>query len=86
MELTIAHWTYAIVTLIVIVTMIMRRGIVLPTLLGTIVVAWIFSGSVVTGFTAVFHANLTAATQLFEIFLIITFMVALLHSLKDHRR
>lgn len=83
MELTIAHWTYAIVTLIVIVTMIMRRGIVLPTLLGTIVVAWIFSGSVVTGFTAVFHANLTAATQLFEIFLIITFMVALLHSLKD---
>ncbi|MGM8215471.1 hypothetical protein ACLIA0_07830 [Bacillaceae bacterium W0354] len=83
MELTLAHWIYAIVTLVVILTMIFRRGVVLPTLLGTIVVAWIFSGSIVTGFTAVFYANLTAANELFEIFLIITFMVALLHSLKD---
>src|SRR5690625_167899 len=83
MELTLAHWLYAIVTLIVIVTMIFRRGIVLPTLLGTIIIAWVFSGNIVTGFTAVFYANLTAANELFEIFLIITFMVALLHSLKD---
>nr|WP_153735579.1 hypothetical protein [Aquibacillus halophilus] len=63
--------------------MIFRRGVVLPTLLGTFLVAWIYQGSVIDGFTAVFNANLVAAKELFNIFLIITFMVALLHSLRD---
>ncbi|WP_188207501.1 hypothetical protein [Alkalibacillus aidingensis] len=83
MELTISHWLYALVTVVVILTMVFRRGVVLPTLIGTFLVAWIYTGNLVTGFTSVFHANLTAAKELFSIFLIITFMVALLHSLKD---
>ncbi|GAA0451583.1 hypothetical protein [Alkalibacillus silvisoli] len=83
MELTLSHGLYALVTLIVILTMVFRRGVVLPTLLGTFLVAWVYSGSLITGFTSVFNANLTAAIELFSIFLIITFMVALLHSLKD---
>ncbi|WP_078546925.1 hypothetical protein [Litchfieldia alkalitelluris] len=83
MTLTLAHWLYGIVTVIIILTMIFRKGIVLPTLLGTFLIAWIYQGSIVSGFTAVFNANLTAAKELFSIFLIITFMVALLQSLKD---
>nr|WP_239584367.1 hypothetical protein [Aquibacillus albus] len=63
--------------------MVFRRGVVLPTLLGTFLVAWVYQGSIIDGFTAVFNANLVAAKELFNIFLIITFMVALLHSLKD---
>jgi hypothetical protein len=83
MDLTFSHWLYALVTAVVIVTMIFRRGVVLPTLVGTFFVAWIYKGSIVGGFTSVFNANLVAAKELFSIFLIITFMVALLHSLKD---
>jgi hypothetical protein len=83
MELTAAHWLYALVTVIIIVTMIFRRGVVLPALIGTLLVAWVYKGSLAGGFTAVFNANLVAAKELFNIFLIITFMVALLHSLKD---
>lgn len=83
MELTAAHWVYAFVTLVVIGTMLFRRGVVLPTLLGTFLVAWIYKGSFVGAFQAVFNANLVAAKELFSIFLIITMMVALLHSLKD---
>ncbi|MRH41845.1 hypothetical protein GH741_04055 [Aquibacillus halophilus] len=83
MDLTISHWIYGLFTLIIIITMIFRRGVVLPTLLGTFLVAWIYQGSVIDGFTAVFNANLVAAKELFNIFLIITFMVALLHSLRD---
>ncbi|WLR51150.1 hypothetical protein LC040_18610 [Bacillus tianshenii] len=83
MALTAAHWVYALVTFVVIVTMIFRKGVVLPTLLGTFLVAWIYKGDIVSGFTSVFNANLTAARELFSIFLIITFMVALLHVLKD---
>ncbi|MFD1361547.1 hypothetical protein [Lentibacillus salinarum] len=63
--------------------MIFRRGVVLPTLLGTFVIAWVYMGSLVDGFTAIFNANLVAAIELFNIFLIITFMMALLHSLRD---
>lgn len=37
----------------------------------------------ISGFKAVYNANLTAAKELFTIFLIITFMVALLASLRD---
>ncbi|MEW9670651.1 hypothetical protein [Ammoniphilus sp. 3BR4] len=83
MTLTLAHWMYALVTLVVIGTMLLRRGVVLPTLVGTLLVAWIYKGSFIGGLQAIFNANLVAAKELFSIFLIITFMVALLHSLKD---
>ncbi|WP_026174333.1 hypothetical protein [Effusibacillus pohliae] len=83
MTLTAAHWIYALVTLVVILTVLFRRGVVLPTLVGTLLVAWVHKGSFVGGLQAIFNANLVAAKELFSIFLIITFMVALLHSLKD---
>jgi hypothetical protein len=82
-ELSFAHWLYGIFTLVIIITMIFRKGVVLPTLLGTFIIAWIYKGNIVDGFTAIFHANLVAAQELFSIFLIITFMLALLNSLKD---
>lgn len=63
--------------------MIFRKGVVLPSLLGTFVIAWVYNGSLIDGFTAIFNANLVAAKELFSIFLIITFMMALLHSLRD---
>ncbi|GAB7386364.1 membrane protein [Bacillaceae bacterium] len=83
MTLTAVHWIYAFFTLVVIVTMLFRRGVVIPTLVGTLLVGWVFKGSFVGGLQAVFNANLVAAKELFSIFLIIMFMVALLHSLKD---
>ncbi|GIO25970.1 hypothetical protein [Ornithinibacillus bavariensis] len=83
MELTFTHWLYGIFTLVIIITMIFRKGVVLPTLLGTFIIAWVYKGNIVDGFTAIFHANLVAAQELFSIFLIITFMLALLNSLKD---
>ena len=83
MELTISHFLYGFFTLLIIITMIFRKGVVLPSLLGTFVIAWVFKGSLVDGFTAIFQANLVAAQELFNIFLIITFMLALLHSLRD---
>ncbi len=83
MALTAAHWMFAFVTLVIIAAIIFRRGVVIPTLIGTLLVAWMYKGSMVGGLTAVFNANLVAAKELFNIFLIMTFMVALLNSLKD---
>ncbi|GAB3793147.1 membrane protein [Virgibacillus kimchii] len=82
-ELSFSHWLYGLVTLGIIATMIFRKGVVMPTLFGTFVVALAYHGNLVDGFTAIFQANLVAAQELFNIFLIITFMLALLNSLKD---
>src|SRR5699024_6328130 len=82
-EITLSHWLYGIFTLTIILTMIFRKGVVLQTLLGTFIVACVYQGSIVDGFTAIFNANLVAAKELFNIFLIITFMIALLYSLRD---
>ena len=82
-ELTISHLLYGLFTLLIIITMIFRKGVVLPTILGTFIIAWVYKGNIIDGFTAIFNANLVAAQELFSIFLIITFMLALLHSLRD---
>src|SRR4051812_29054928 len=81
--ITLSHVMYALVTVSVIVVMLFRRGVIIPTLLGTFLIGWIYKGDMISGFKAVYNANLTAAKELFTIFLIITFMVALLASLRD---
>lgn len=83
MTLSVAHWIYAGVTLAVIGTMLLRRGVILPALVGTFLVAGVYEKSVAAGLQAIFKANMVAAKELFSIFLIITFMVALLRSLKE---
>ncbi|WP_066255165.1 hypothetical protein [Neobacillus drentensis] len=83
MELTAAHWVYLVVTVAVIIIMLFRKGVVLPLIVGTFIVAAVYKGSVIGGFQAVFNANLVAAKELFSIFLIISIMIGLLNSLKD---
>ncbi|HLO12223.1 MAG TPA: hypothetical protein VK190_08320 [Pseudoneobacillus sp.] len=83
MELTMAHWVYLVVTAAVIVIMLFRKGVVLPLIIGTFLVAAVYKGSLIAGFQAVFNANLVAAKELFSIFLIISIMIGLLNSLKD---
>lgn len=83
MELTLAHWMYVLITVVVIITMLLRKGVVLPVLIGTFLVGLIYNGNVIEGFQTVFNANLVAAKELFNIFLIISLMIALLNSLKD---
>lgn len=83
MELTLAHWVYLFVTAAVIIIMLFRKGVVLPLIVGTFIVAAVYKGSLIAGFQAVFNANLVAAKELFSIFLIISIMIGLLNSLKD---
>ncbi|AST91663.1 MULTISPECIES: hypothetical protein [Sutcliffiella] len=83
MELTFAHWMYLIGTLVIIGTMLFRQNVVVPSILVTFLVGWIFSGSFTFGLQTIFNASLVAAGELFNIFLIIAIMTALLHSLKS---
>jgi hypothetical protein len=74
---------YFIGTCIIILTMLLRQNVVVPSIIVTFLVGWIFTDSLTAGLQTIFNASLTAAGELFNIFLIIAIMTALLHSLKS---
>lgn len=78
----LAHWAYLVGVLVIIVTMAFRANVVVPSIIATAIVAFAWSGSLITGIGSVFSASMVAAKELFNIFLIIALMTALLNSLK----
>lgn len=82
MHLTAAHWVYLAGVVVIIVTMIARKNIVVPAVVATLATALVFSHSLIRGLSAVFNASLVAATNLFNIFLIIALVTAMLHALQ----
>lgn len=83
MTLTLAHWFYLIGTLLIIATMLLRRNVVIPAIVSTFLVSFLFSSSISDALQSTFRASLVAASSLFDIFLIIAVMTALLRSLRD---
>lgn len=82
MELGAAHWIYLAGIVVIIAVMITRRNIVIPAVAATFFTAWAFTGDIVKGMQSIFGASLTAAAELFNIFLIIALVTALLGALK----
>ena len=80
--LTPAHWLYLISVVVIIFTMIKRANVVVPSVIGTFLVVFALTGSPISGLIGIFSASFVAAKELFNIFLVITFMTALLNSLK----
>ena len=78
-----AHWLYLAGVAAVVITMIFRANVVVPSMIASFLVLLSLSGSVVGALGGVFNASLVAAKELFNIFLVIAFMTALLNSLKS---
>jgi hypothetical protein len=81
-DLTAAHWVYLIGVVTILGTMLARKNIVVPAVFFTFLTALVFKKSIAGGLAAVFNASLVAAQQLFNIFLIIALVTAMLGSLK----
>ncbi len=81
-QLTAAHWVYLAGILVILVTMALRKNIVVPAVVATFLTALVFSGSIVTGLSSIFNASLVAAKELFNIFLIIAMVTAMLGALR----
>jgi len=79
----VAHWLYLGGTLLIIGTMLFRRNVVVPAIISTFLVCLFYSSSVGIALQSTFNASLVAASSLFDIFLIIAVMTALLKGLKD---
>lgn len=82
MDISAAHWIYLIGILVIIAVMVMRKNVVVPAVAATFLTAWAFTGNLATGLSSVFNASLTAASELFSIFLIIALMTSLLGALR----
>ncbi|MFD6856058.1 hypothetical protein ACFWCF_01740 [Rhodococcus sp. NPDC060090] len=82
-QLTAAHWVYLVGILVILATMALRKNIVVPAVIATFLTALVFSGSIITGLSAIFNSSLVAAKELFNIFLIIAMVTAMLGALRQ---
>lgn len=79
--MSLEHWLYVLGVVVVIITMILRRNVVIPCIVFTFLIGLSFSGSVIAAVQALFNASIVGAKELFGIFLIISLMVAMLKSI-----
>jgi hypothetical protein len=82
-ELTAASWTYLVFIILILATMVLRKNIIVPAVMGTFIVALVYSSSLVTGIASIFNASLVAAVNLFNIFLIIALVTSMLGALQE---
>ncbi|MBM0257105.1 hypothetical protein [Micromonospora sp. 4G55] len=89
MDMTPAQWVYLAGLASLIIVMVARKNVVVPAIAATFLTAVTFTGSVPGGLSSVFRASLVAASELFNIFLIIALVTAMLAALKaigaEHR-
>ena len=78
----LTHWVYLAGVAAIILAMILRLNVVVPSIIATFLVALAWSASPIGALVSVFNASLVAAKELFNIFLVIALMTALLNALK----
>jgi len=83
--ITAAHWAYVAGIVAVVLTMVLRANVVLPSIVATFVVALAWTASPVGAVASIFNASFVAAKELFNIFLVIALITALLNALKTLR-
>ncbi|MDM0018906.1 hypothetical protein [Variovorax saccharolyticus] len=79
---TAAHWVYLLGVGAIVLTMIFRANVVVPSIIATFCVALAWTHSPVAALGSIFNASFVAAKELFNIFLVIALMTALLNALK----
>jgi len=77
-----AHWVYMVGVASLLVVMVMRKNVIVPAIIGTLLTTWVFTGSFLQGLGSVFSASMVATTELLNIFLVLTVVFALLASMR----
>jgi len=82
-ELTAAHWVYAIFIILILIVMAMRRETPLVCIIGSFVLSWVITGNLVKAVQAIFNAITIAASELLGIVVIISLIVAMAKMLEE---
>jgi hypothetical protein len=72
--ITFNHWIFIVVLLVVILTMVLKRDVALPSTIGIFLLGASYHWSIMAGIMTVFNALLTAGTELFDIMQVIALM------------
>ena len=80
-----AHWAYLVGVIVIVLTMALRANVVVPSIVATFCVALAWSGNPISALGSIFSASFVAAKELFNIFLVIALMTALLNALRTLR-
>jgi hypothetical protein len=83
--ITAAHWVYLVGVMAVVLTMVLRANVVVPSIIATFAVALVWTHSPVSALGSIFNASFVAAKELFNIFLVIALITSLLNALKSLR-
>ncbi|MFT9847379.1 hypothetical protein [Aneurinibacillus sp. REN35] len=87
MDWDLAHIIYALGAVTVVLAMLFRKGVIIPSLVTTFLLGWAYKGGfgegIVAGLVTIYNANIMAAKELFSIILLIAFMVGMLNALKE---
>ncbi|MGY1620917.1 hypothetical protein ACI789_01825 [Geodermatophilus sp. SYSU D00965] len=80
--MTAAHWVYLAGVASLIVVMLLRKNVIVPAVIATLVTTWLYTGDFLNGLGSVFSASMVATTELLNIFLVLTVVTALLGALR----
>ncbi|MBM4278110.1 MAG: hypothetical protein FJ130_09560 [Deltaproteobacteria bacterium] len=82
-ELTAAHWVYAIFIILILLTMSLRRETPLVCIIGSFILAWVITGNLVKAVQAVFNSVTVAFSELIGVVVIISLIVAMAKMLEE---
>lgn len=82
-QLTLLHWIYVIMTLVILVVMLLRKDTIIPCILGVFLISFIAKNNIVGATRGVFDAFIVAASELIGIILVISCIVAMSKVLEE---
>ncbi|MEW9121623.1 MAG: hypothetical protein AB2421_02845 [Thermotaleaceae bacterium] len=82
-QLTIMHYAYVLMILVVVITMAFRKDTVLPCILGIFIIGFLSSGSLLTAVQVVYNALIASGNEFWGIIVVISLVVAMSHALRD---
>ncbi|MGI6702934.1 MAG: hypothetical protein ACOX42_02715 [Clostridia bacterium] len=82
-ELTLLHWIYTIMVIVILAVMIARRDTIIPCIAGIFLIGLAAKGSVIDGTRAIFDSLVVAGFELFSVILVISLIVAMSKLMED---
>ncbi|MGY1742553.1 MULTISPECIES: hypothetical protein [unclassified Blastococcus] len=81
--MTAAHWVYLAGVASLIVVMVMRKNVIIPAIVATLLTTWVYTGDFLNALGSVFSASMVATTELLNIFLVLAVVFALLAAMRS---
>jgi hypothetical protein len=82
-EITAAHWVYAIFIVLVLITMALKRETPLICIIGSFILSWVVTRNLVKAVQAIFNSITIAFSELLGIVVIISIIVAMAKMLEE---